>query len=61
MATPEVKTTNKTREIVQAILAVMTYAGMFTMMFYLKIEVPLPYWGLVIGWSGVYGWKALKQ
>ena len=49
----------KAKEIVQAILAVSSYAGMFYMIF-TSMEIPLGYWGLILGWSGLYGWKAVK-
>jgi len=50
----------KAKEIVQAILAVSSYAGMFYLIF-TKAEISLEYWGLVLGWSILYGWKAMKQ
>ena len=50
----------KPKEIVQAILAVGTYIGLFAQMFYLRTDISVAYWGMVLGWSGVYGWKAIK-
>ena len=47
------------KEIVQAVMALSTYGGLFGQLF-TGMEITTWYYALVLGWSAVYGWKAIK-